>query len=148
MMEEASVDFITADDAMKLLVANALGDQAARHMHIQDGFSIVALHVEEPVGLVSVQWRNLPPPLSAAHEGFIDIIEVHQDYRHRGIARHLVELSLERGRAHGAYQVRAWSSEDKLAAIPMWQALGFTLCPAVTVAQGKEVSGFFAAIVL
>jgi len=147
MKQPIPLQYQDADESLKIAIAHQWGETAARHMHLQDGFSIVALHGEKPVGLVSVYWRSLPPPLDAVHEGYIDIIEVHPNFRRQGIARHLVALCLERAQAHGAYQVRAWSSEDKQAAIDMWQALGFSLCPAVTYPQGKEVRGFYAACI-
>lgn len=114
-------------------------------MHLTDGFSLIALCDDLPVGLLAVQWRTLPPPLRDVTEGFIDIIEVQADYRRRGIATHLVGLALERARAHGACQLRGWSSEDKAEAIPLWLALGFSLCPAVTYPRGEEVKGYYVA---
>ena len=77
------------------------------------------------------------------YEGFIDILEVHKDFRHRGIATQLIDMSLERVKEKGVYQVRSWSSLDKAEAIPMWKALGFGLCPATTFPKGQEVKGYF-----
>ena len=145
MNQPISLRYQDADETQKIVIAQQWGETASRHMHLQNGFTILALHRQEPVGLISVYWRNLPPPLDAVHEGYIDIIEVHPNFRRQGIARRLVALSLERATAHAACQLRAWSSEDKQAAILLWQALGFSLCPAVTYPQGKEVKGFYAA---
>ena len=117
-------------------------------MHIHNGFSILALCDGEPIGLISVYWRELPPPLVSATEGYIDIIEVCQGFRRQGIATKLIEMSAERARKQGIYQLRAWSSEDKTEAIPMWQALGFGLCPATTYPGGQEVKGYFVTQVL
>ncbi len=60
-----------------------------------------------------------PPPLRDAFEGHIDIIGVAAAYRRQGIATRLIEIAAERAREHGAYQLRAWSSEDKTEAIPL-----------------------------
>jgi len=46
------------------------------------------------------------------------------------------------------FQLRAWSSADKTAAIPMWRALGFGLCPATTYPRAAAVEGYFVALVL
>jgi hypothetical protein len=54
----------------------------------------------------------------------------------------------ERAKEAGIFQVRAWSSEDKIEAVLMWKALGFGICPATTYPQGKEVKGFFVTKVL
>jgi GNAT superfamily N-acetyltransferase len=114
-------------------------------MHLEDGFSIVAFHREKPVGLVSVRWQTLPSPLPPTCEGYIDIIEVVEAYRRKGIARKLIELSLARAKAHGAAQLRAWSTDDKTEAIPMWKALGVALCPTTHSMWGPEISGYFVA---
>ena len=46
----------------------------------------------------------------------------------------------------GACQLRAWSTNDKVEAIPMWKALGFTLCPVTHAMWGPQVTGYFAAL--
>lgn len=133
---------------MKARLAAEWGEKAARHIHLLDGFSIVALAQDNLVGLISVYAKMLPPPLVESFEWYIDILEVQKDYRRKGIAKHLIEVVCARANATGVYQIRAWSSEDKIEAIPMWKALGFALCPAVTHPQGKEVKGYFVAKVL
>lgn len=142
------VIYVNADEAMKGCIAHTWGDLVARHMHLADGFSIVAKAAEQPIGLIAVVYRQLPAPLVSAYEGYIDIIEVHPDYRRQGIATQLVAMVIERLRAQHLYQVRAWSSEDKTAAIQLWQALGFTLCPAMTYPCGQGVPGYFVAKLL
>jgi ribosomal protein S18 acetylase RimI-like enzyme len=139
------LSFIEADGSWKERVAafSQWGENAARHLHTKDGFTILALQKKELAGVISVYWKELPAPLSESWEGYIDILEVHKDYRRKGIAGRLVQLCAERGRAHGAIQLRSWSSLDKQEAIPMWKALGFGLCPAVTYPAGKEVHGYF-----
>jgi GNAT superfamily N-acetyltransferase len=124
-------------------MADLWGQKAADHMHFDDGFSIVAEIDDRPVGLISVYWRKLPPPIEDAFEGYIDIIDVLAGFRRRGIASHLVELASHRAGEKGAFQLRAWSSEDKTEAIPMWRALGFGLCPATIYPGGQEVRGYF-----
>ena len=148
IMSEATIHYVDADDVLRMRIAREWDEVAARHMHIADGFSIVAMLGEKPIGLISLVWRTLPPPLLETYEGYIDIIEVHKDFRRKGIARQLIEMSMERAGEHGAYQVRAWSSEDKIEAIPMWKSLGFSLCPAITYPKGQEVRGYFVAKIL
>ncbi len=148
MHNDSAITYSNAGEALRDRIRREWGEVAARHMHVDDGFSIVALAGEEPVGLIGVVWRALPPPLPPTEEAFINIIEVRSDLRRRGIAAQLVALSAERARARGAYQLRAWSSEDKVEAIPMWLALGFGLCPATTYPRGEEVRGYFVTRVL
>ena len=115
-------------------------------MHLADGFSIVALEDELLIGLISTYGKKLP--LLETSDWYIDILEVHKNYRRKGIATHLIQMVCERARDEGIYQIRSWSSEDKVEAIQMWKALRFGLCPAVTYPQGKEVKGYFVARVL
>ncbi|MEZ4733090.1 MAG: hypothetical protein R3E79_38835 [Caldilineaceae bacterium] len=58
------VIYIDADEPMKARIAHEWGEGAAHHMHLADGFSIVALDAEELVGLISVAYRSLPAPLT------------------------------------------------------------------------------------
>ena len=124
------------------------GENAARHLHMEDGFTLLALHGDELAGMISVYWKQLPAPLAGSCEAYIDILEVHKDFRRQGIAARLIGLSAERARAQGAIQLRSWSSLDKQEAIPMWKALGFGLCPAVTFPGGQEVHGYFVTLPL
>jgi GNAT superfamily N-acetyltransferase len=119
------------------------GEKAYRHFHVAEGFMISAEADKKSIGLVSTYWRELPQPFVGLREVYIDFLEVHQEYRRQGIASRLVEQTLEKAFAGGAYQVRSWSSEDKLEALPMWKQLGFGLCPATTFPRGLEVQGFF-----
>jgi ribosomal protein S18 acetylase RimI-like enzyme len=142
-MNELVIQSIDANEELKSRVADEWGEKAARHMHLDDGFSILAIQANNLVGLISVYWKVLPPPLPETCEGYIDILEVHKDFRRKGIATQLIEMSAKRAKQKGAYQVRSWSSLDKTEAIPMWKALGFGLCPATTYPKGQEVKGYF-----
>jgi len=138
-----TIHYIDADEALKMQIAEEWSDVVAQHMHLVDGFSVVAVQSEKPIGLISVYWKKLLPSLPETCEGYIDIIEVHRDFRRKGIATRLIELSVERARAQGAYRLRAWSSEDKTEAISMWKALEFGLYPATVYPRGQEVRGYF-----
>ncbi|MGZ9164787.1 MAG: GNAT family N-acetyltransferase [Anaerolineales bacterium] len=138
--------YLDADEKMRDHVGREWGEKAARHMHLVDGFSIIALDHELLIGLISAYRKKLP--LLETSDWYIDILEVHKDYRRNGIASHLIRIVCERAKKEGIYQIRSWSSEDKIEAIPMWKALGFGLCPATTYPQGKEVKGYFVARVL
>lgn len=142
------VIYVNADESMKACIAREWGELAAHHMHLADGFSIVALDAEQPIGLIAVAYRCLPPPLQRTYEAYIDIIEVHPAYRRQGIATQLVAMTLERLHPQCIYQVRAWSSEDKSDALHLWRRLGFTLCPATTYPCGQAVQGYFVAKLL
>lgn len=148
--ESPAIQFLDADESWKSRIAgfSQWGESASRHMHFEDGFSILAVQGDLLAGYISVYWKNLPEPLADTLEAYIDILEVHPACRRQGIARSLIELAVERARGKGAWQLRSWSSLDKLEAIPMWKALKFCLCPAVTYPRGEEVRGLFVARLL
>jgi GNAT superfamily N-acetyltransferase len=137
------ITFVDADEELKTRIAEEWGEKAAHYMHLENGFSLLAMYDHEIVGLISVYWKVLPRPLPETCEAYIDILEVRKDLRRRGIATRLIEMSMERANRKGLYQMRAWSSLDKTEAIPMWKALGFGLCPATTFPKGQEVKGYF-----
>ena len=113
-------------------------------MHLTDGFLIVALDGENLVGLIFTYWKKLPCSTEEC-DAYIDILEVHKNFRRQGIARRLIDMSIARAKQNGMWQIRAWSSEDKVEAIFMWKAPGFGLCPATTYPKGQEIKGFFVA---
>lgn len=120
----------------------------AKHMHIDDGFTLLACSDEVPIGLISITYRELPAPLPQTIEAFIDIIEVRPQFRRKGIARHLLELACAEARKTNAYQLRGWSSENKTEAIPLWKTLGFAMCPATIYPRGHKVNGYYFAKLL
>lgn len=143
--EIIDIRFVDCDEVLKKGVGKQWGEWVEPYLHLSDGFSIVALRGEAIVGIISVYRRCLPRPLPETHEGYVDIIEVNQALRRKGVARAMVQLAVERCREQGFCQLRAWSSEDKTEAIPMWKALGFGLCPATEVSgkTGEPIKGYF-----
>jgi len=137
------VEYVQADTALRERVAREWGELQARHMHVDDGFTIVAIAGDRLAGLLAVEWRELPHPFAGVREAFIDIIEVRPEFRRRGIATRMIGMAAWRAKSAGACQLRAWSSGDKTEAIALWHALGFGLAPAVVHPRGQEVKGFF-----
>ncbi len=87
---------------------------------------------------------NLYAPIEHEHDLLIWIIEVRPEYRRKGIARALIKRAADYGKEMGSIQLRAWSSSDKTAAIPMWKALGFGLSPGQEHHEGKVIYGYHA----
>jgi len=98
-------------------VKEVFGSIASDHTHISDGFSFGA---------------------------FIDIIEVADSYRRKGVASGLILRAMDRVKELGLYQIEAWSSEDKIEAIHMWKKNGFGICFASIISgrTGNPVYGF------
>ena len=143
-----NIEYLEIDESWKPRITEEWNEKVERHLHFSDGFTIVALHKNVSIGVISVYWRELPAPLPSTIEGYINILEVRPAYRQRGIGRQLINLSIEKAHEQKVYQVRSWSSEDKIEAIPMWKQLGFGLCPATTFPRGQEIHGFFVAKIL
>jgi GNAT superfamily N-acetyltransferase len=121
------------DDALiEKLIAHFKKENLIRNnIHREDGsYSIAALCGDIPVGFISTYTESFTPPIGDRKDAYIDIIEVDEQYRRCGIARTMVRLSEEWAAKQGFTQIRAWSSEDKIEAIPMWENLGYCMCPA------------------
>jgi hypothetical protein len=70
----STIAYLDADENMKDRLGIKWGEKVARHMHLVDGFSIVALDNELLVGLLSVYGKKLP--LLETVDWYIDIDEV------------------------------------------------------------------------
>ena len=125
-----SVEISRADESWAEQMAPMWAGGTRKNFHLQDGFSVVAHCRGRLLGYISVVWRDLPMPLTGSREAFIDFIGVREELWRQGVARRLVAEAECIARNQGVCQIRAWSSQDKTAAIPMWRALGFALCPA------------------
>lgn len=142
------LDYIEAAKEWRQRVKNKWGEKEASHLHFEDGFTIVALDGGTVAGYISWYWQMLPEPLGNTKEAYIDIIAVDESCRRRGVGSRLVKTASERASAEGIYQIRAWSSADKIEAIPFWQSLGFGSAPATVVHGEVEIRGFYALKVL
>ena len=132
------------------VIAAKYGEIAKNHIHLDDGFSLAALHEGVPVGFISAYTKELPPPLYDIKDAYIDIIEVDEPHRRKGIARHMITATEKWAMKTGFSQIRAWSSQDKVEAIPMWHALCYGMCPAKIWLEwiGEAVDGYYVAKVL
>lgn len=107
------------------------GEMAKKHIHTENGScSLAAVCDDTLIGFISSYTRNLAVPIGDEKDAYIDIIEVDKEYQQMGIATELVMRTEEWAKKTGLLQIRAWSSQDKVEAIPMWRSLGYGLCPA------------------
>jgi len=132
------------------VIAAKYGDVAKNHIHLEDGFSLAALHDGVPIGFISAYTKNLTQPLHEIKDSYIDIIEVDEPYRRKGIAKHMIAATEKWASENGFSQIRAWSSQDKLEAIPMWHALHYGMCPAKIWLEWRNIAvdGYYVAKVL
>lgn len=104
------------------------GQEAADHLHFEDGFSIGAFDDSQLVGLIAVSYK----PDQVA---FIDIIEVADKYRRQGIGKGLIDQVILESKDQNMTKIESWSSLDKTEAIEMWKSLGFELSRTKTLSK-------------
>jgi len=70
---------------------------------------------------------------------------VDDECKRMGVATELITRTEKWAKKTGLLQIRAWSSQDKVEAIPMWRNLGYGLCPAkIWIEWCKEtVDGYY-----
>ncbi len=136
------ISFVDADNDLKQEIICNWQSNAGQFMHIEDGYSIVALAEGKPIGVISAYTRPLLEPFADLNEEFIDIIEVQEAYRQQGIGSTLVQMVLQRSRERHAFQVRAWSESCRTEALMLWHKLGFALCPVKFKNGDREEHGF------
>lgn len=137
-------------------VMDSFGGWAMDYLHTGEGcHTLVALDGDKPVGFISTYPLQYPEPLEYHNDAYIDVLEVAEGYRRRGIAGKLVGFSENWAREYGYKQIRAWSSDDKIEAIRMWYALDYCICPAwmrgysaIKGYEGIPINGFYVAKVL
>lgn len=138
------------DDEIENKLISHFGDYIIKHKVLHKGegcYSIVAMDGEKTVGFISTYTLKYPEPLSFHKDAYIDVIEVDKNYWRMGIASEMISLTEKWAKEYGYKQIRAWSSNDKKKAIPMWYALDYCMCPAkIWVEWCKEiVDGFYVA---
>ena len=146
------------DNTIEARIVNIWGDWVTKYgcLHYGKGcYSLAALADGIPVGFISTYPAKLPKPLDLYCDAFIDDLEVDEKYRRQGIASKLLSITEEWARTTGYHQIRAWSSDEQDEAIPMWYALGYTVCPAIMRGEsvikefaGKPIHGFYVAKIL
>lgn len=99
---------------------------------------IAAIDGETVVGFAALRPSRWIAPLNQYFDGFIEVIEVAETYRRQGIGSTLVKALEEYARDFGYYQIRGWSSDDKVEALNMWRKLNYCMCPAAMLGQSVK----------
>jgi GNAT superfamily N-acetyltransferase len=97
----------------------------SRRAGLEHGTTLVWVAEEEGQAVATAQLIWWPAP--TVHEphrkrGYVTGVYTQPAYRGRGIARHLMELIIERARQHGITRVMLYPS---YMAVPLYQGLGF-----------------------
>lgn len=143
----SDISYIPCTEELKKRIKEQFGKVAHNHISLDDhSFALVAQKDDEIVGFISSYLQPLYPNLKQVKEAYINIIEVAEPYRMKGIASELIRQTEMHFKHQGASQIRAWSSSDKKSAILMWNAIGYTLSPTTIVVESTKltVSGVYA----
>jgi GNAT superfamily N-acetyltransferase len=129
------------DQALKDKIVSVERDWITQHGCLlldDNSYAVAALANENIIGFAGVNRQKLKPPLDDCFDAFINCIDVDERFQRQGIGRHLIGMLENWAKANGYRQIRAWSSEDKIAAIHMWYALNYGMCPSREVHRNKE----------
>lgn len=139
MIDRVQDDF----DRVRARVREAWTPWIERHLHFEDGFTLLARIDGNLAGVLSLRFRE-------ESEGFIDILDVLAPFRRRGVARALVTRCAGLCRARGADSVAAWSSSEKSPVLALWRDMGFAMeAGTITSARtGERVDGYFVSLAL
>ena len=105
-----------------------------------EAYSLVAIADDKIVGFISTYIKHFSPPLEGVSEGYINILEVHKEFRKQGIASNLIEKTENHFKKTVVSQIRGWSSDDKPEAINLWNKLKYSLSPTTIWIKDKKVS--------
>ena len=128
-------------DMHKELIKDQFSKKHSDHITLDsNSYSLVAIIDNNIVGFISTYIKKLPSPLENMNEGYINIIEVHKEFRKQGIATRLIEKTEKYYKQHKVTQLRGWSSDDKLEAINLWNKLKYSLSPTTIWIEDKKIS--------
>ena len=125
------------------LIHEEYGSICGSHMRLDPGsYSIVVTLKDKIIGFISTSRKQLILPLEK-EEAFINVLEVHENYRNKGIATKLILKTENHFKSEGIKQVRAWSSTDKYEAIHLWDKLNYTMNPSTIQKDNEVIEGYF-----
>jgi len=123
------------DKPLKERIVSIFGDWITEHgcllIEEEGSYAVAALSGDDIAGFAGINKAELAAPLNGCYDAFINIVEVDDNFQRQGIGRRMISMLEDWAKSYGYKQIRAWSSEDKVAAIRMWYALNYGMCPAV-----------------
>lgn len=118
-------------------------------------YHIAAIDGDTVAGFAALHPEPWISPLEQYGDGFIEVIEVQEGYRRRGIASTMVKMLEDFAASYGYRQIRAWSDTDAVEALHMWVKLRYCMCPAVMLGQSvhaehqdQQILGYYYAKML
>ena len=153
-----NIKYVEIDDEIEKKTISHFGSWIKEYDCLQRGtgcFMIAAMDNDEVVGCAAIHPGQWIPPLEEYCDAFIELIEVDEKYQRQGIGRAMITLLEEKAKEFGYRQIRAWSSDDKVAALHMWYSLDYCMCPAAMLGhsikpgfENKQIVGYYYAKML
>jgi len=140
------IEYKTIDGPIYEKIVGMYGEWTKQYIKLDDdAFTLSALDCDLPVGFICVTPRALTYPLERLKDAFMEVLEVHENYRRQGIGRSLVQRGEEWASKEGFQQIRTHSNDGAADAIKMWNRLGFGLCPHDYRVGNEKHSGYWVA---
>ena len=140
------IEYKNIDEKTLEQIDSAFGEGTKKWIIIRDDtYALAAFDGELPVGFICVTPRALSCPLEHIKDAYIEIYDVHENYRRQGIGRHLVTCAENWAKENGFKQIRTHHNNGAEAAIKMSYALGYGMCPWDYWINGKKYSGYWVA---
>ena len=137
----SGLHYIECTEAYKEMIKEQYSKKQYDHILLDSSaYSLVAIIDDKIVGFISTYIKHFSPPLEGMSEGYINILEVHEEFRKQGIATRLIEKTERYFKQTRVSQIRGWSSDDKLEAINLWNELKYSLSPTTIWIEDKKVS--------
>ncbi len=137
----SGLHYIECSEAHKDMIKEQYSKKQSDHILLDNNaYSLVAIIDDKIVGFISTYIKHFSPPLEGVSEGYINILEVNEEYRKQGIATKLIEKTERYFKQTRISQIRGWSSDDKVEAINLWSKLKYSLSPTTIWIEDKKVS--------
>lgn len=96
-----------------------------------DGGRLIAAYDDnnEIIGFLWSFRREIPAPAGILTEDFINVIEVFDSHKGQGVGSALVRKCIEKAKADGVYQVRAYCDIHNVASHRLWAKNKFGISP-------------------
>ena len=143
-----NIEYKKIDDLIFGKIIDEYGEWVKGYIKIRDDtFSLAAMDCDIPAGFVCVTPRALTYPLEHIKDAYIEVLEVDENYRRKGIARHLINCAEDWARKAGFKQIRTHSDDKAVEAINLWHKFDYGLCPHGYYAE-EGCAGYWVAKVL
>jgi len=108
----------------------------------ENTFTLFAVDAEDNnIGFLFAYYREIPAPLGGKTECFINVIDVNESIRGKGIGSALIQEAVKMAKEENVIQVRAYCDINNVASHALWLKNGFGISP-VKMPDGQILGSF------